>query len=244
MIDIHTHILPGIDDGSTSLEESIIMASMAVKSGVDTVVVTPHGWNGNTNIEKYWAAYRQLEIALSDNNIPLKLVSGMEILLTEGVLDAIENKNLLSINDTKYLLVEFNFEEEAWVAEYYLQMLQEAGYNPIVAHPERYRFMHRNPELAYEWVRQDYVLQANKDSILGRFGSRCQRLAVEFLNHNLIQVVASDTHGIERRTPRMNGVQALLENEFSPIYANMLLEENPKRIIHGEEVITFAPRPF
>ena len=104
--------------------------------------------------------------------------------------------------------------------------------------------MQRDPSLAYYWVQQDYILQANKDSILGRFGSSCQKLAVELLNHNLIQVVASDTHGIRRRTPRMDGIQALLKNEFSPLCADMFLNENPRRIIQGEEVYTFPPRLF
>lgn len=244
MIDLHTHILPGIDDGAPSLEESLVMADMAVSSGVNTIVATSHGCSNNVNTQRYWDAYQQLKDALEERHIPLKLISGMEIFLTEDALKAIENKSLLSINNTKYLLVEFDFEEEAWVAEYYLQMLKEAGYHPIIAHPERYHFMQRDPSLAYYWVQQDYVLQANKDSILGRFGTGCQRLVIELLNHNLIQVVASDAHGIRRRTPRMNGIEALLRNEFSPLYANMFLNENPERIIQGEEVYTFPPRLF
>ena len=244
MIDLHTHILPGIDDGSSSLEESLIMAQMAVKSGVNTIVATAHSYSKDAVLVKYWEAYHELKRALEENHIPLRLLPGMEILLTDGVVEAVKNKELLSINDTRYLLVEFNFEEEAWVAEYYLQVLQEAGYYPIVAHPERYFFMQRNPELAYEWVKQDYILQVNKDSILGRFGSKCQRLAIELLYHNLVQIVASDAHGVKRRTTRMDGIRALLEGEFSISCAKLLLKENPKRIIQGEEVFTFAPRPF
>lgn len=244
MIDLHTHILPGVDDGSPSIDESLVMADMAVNSGVDTIVATSHGCSNNINIQRYWNAYQQLKDALEKRHIPLKLIAGMEIFLTEDVLEAIKSKSLLSINNTKYLLVEFDFEEEAWVAEYYLQILKEAGYHPIIAHPEWYHFMQRDPSLAYYWVQQDYILQANKDSILGRFGSNCQKLAVELLNHNLIQVVASDTHGIRRRTPRMDGIQALLKNEFSPLCADMFLNENPRRIIQGEEVYTFPPRLF
>lgn len=244
MIDLHTHILPDVDDGSSSLENSLIMADMAVKSGVRMIAATSHGCSMHVNLEKYWDAYRQLKNALREEKNPLQLVLGMEIFMTEDALAMIQKKELLSINDTKYLLVEFDFEEEAWVAEYYLQTLQEAGYNPIIAHPERYYFMQRNPSLAYDWVCQDYILQANKDSILGRFGSRCQRVAVELLQHNLIQIVASDAHGIRKRTTRMNGIYALLENEFSPLYANMLLKENPERIIQGKEVYTLPPRRF
>ena len=101
MIDLHTHILPGVDDGSPSIDESLVMADMAVNSGVDTIVATSHGCSNNINIQRYWNAYQQLKDALEKRHIPLKLIAGMEIFLTEDVLEAIKSKSLLSINNTK-----------------------------------------------------------------------------------------------------------------------------------------------
>lgn len=244
MIDIHTHILPGIDDGAETIEDSIEMAKMAVDSGTQAVVATSHGNTGAYTIEQYHAAYQMLSRELSRQDISLTLYPGMEIFMDHNVEQMLSDGSLLTLNETSYVLVEFDFEEELWMVNDYLQMLHEAGYIPVIAHAERYAFVQRHPEEVYKWVMQGSVIQVNKGSLLGAYGKKEKEMALSLLAHNLIHVVASDAHSPKQRTPKMGNIVRFLENAVSPKYGELLLNENPRRIISGEEAAGFPPKPY
>ena len=174
MIDIHTHILPGIDDGASSLEEAYEMALMAVRSGVKGVVATPHsnqrGNLGDNERRKQETAFLELEQILLRERVPLKLYRGMEIWSSIDMTEKIESGKLITLNQTPYTLVEFGFEEEPWWIEAIMDEMKGAGLIPIIAHPERYYCVQEDPELLYGWRMQGALAQMNKGSILGRFG--------------------------------------------------------------------------
>lgn len=246
MIDIHTHILPGIDDGSGNLEESLEMCRIASSGGTRGIAATSHGNLGSDPLtaEAYKNAYRLLKQELLKAEIPVRLYSGMEIFMTADAVDKLQNGELLTLNETRYVLIEFDFQEEPWMAEEYLHMLEDAGYLPVVAHVERYYFIQRSPEIIYDWVRHGYVIQVNKGSLLGAFGKKEQDTAISLLEHNLIHVVASDAHGILRRTPDMTNIFRFLGAAAGNKYRNLILNENPARILSGEEIFSFPPRPY
>ena len=160
MIDLHTHVLPGIDDGSQSMDMSLEMLSLATESGVDTLVTTPH-----CNIPGEYENYVDDELAqlwdiLNEEKerleIPIRLCKGMEIYATPELPELLQEKRLWTLNDTSYFLVEFAFDEDPDFCWFILRACVELGYQPIIAHPERYFFVQGDPELAFEWCTAAY----------------------------------------------------------------------------------------
>ena len=247
MIDIHIHIIPGVDDGSRNLEMSLAMARMAYETGVDHMIVTPHSYPGiydNYAGERLEAKYRSLKEAVKAQRIPLNLYRGMEIYGTEDTVSLLKEHKLWTLNHTKYILIEFGFHEDPDFVNTILKDCKEAGYDPVVAHPARYSFVQQDPQLVYDWVQKGYGIQLNKGSILGSNGRRCQECAVSLLRHGLVHCVASDAHRMGWREPDMDRVTDELENRFGEEYTYMLVEENPGRILDGRRLVGYDPIPY
>lgn len=240
MIDIHCHIIPGFDDGSSCIEDSLEMAALACDSGVTDIVCTPHVRCGEddpmTVAKSIKNLYNGLVSAVDSAEIPIRLIPGAEILLLPDTPSFIERHLLPSIADGDYMLVEFPFDAPP---EYILSLLKKterAGYRPIVAHPERYSASRRNPWLLPELCDRGYVLQVNKGSILGAFGSRIRATALEMLDHGMCHLIASDAHSPTARTPNMSKLIEFLDGRYDPEYIEMLLDINPLRIIESKEI--------
>lgn len=240
MVDIHCHILPRFDDGSSSLEESLAMARMAVESGTTDIVATPH-FPGQTaslrRISRLLERYEELSDALKREGIPLTLYPGAEILCMAETVDLASRKLLPTIGDTDYFLTEFYFDEDYRYMDEMLAALSAAGYIPVVAHPERYEAIQHDPIVLDRWFRRGYVLQLNKGSALGAFGSRVQKTTAAILDAGLAHVIASDAHSARHRTPHMGPLRDWLDHHLDPGYARILLEENPGRLIRGETMV-------
>lgn len=242
MIDLHCHILPELDDGSQSLQESLEMARMAVESGVIAVAATPHCADGGA--EEVFRAWKLLHMALKESGIPLKLLPGMEIYGTENTLRLLQEGKLFTLNGSRYPLVEFSFHSDGERETRILRSLCEAGLRPVVAHPERYSYVQHNPELLNLWHRMGCLLQVNRGSLLGRFGSHPYEMAYTLVERNFVAVVSSDAHSPHMRTPWMEDVQQLLIREFSPVTARILLEENPSKILKDAPITPVVPEWF
>lgn len=242
MIDLHIHILPGMDDGSQSMEESLEMAQIAVESGVTDMAVTPHSYADEYFFKKsYRSVFDSFKRQLKENGIDLNIYPGMEILAFSGMTEYLNAGALKTINGTKYVLVEFTFDSSAEKIDEYIRELISSGYRPVVAHVERYIAVQKNILLAYDLHAEGCVLQMNKGSIVGRFGRHAMRTAWDLLNARLINIVASDAHSYEYRTPDMRETEEILETEFSPEFKDILLYKNPKRILYGKGILRFEP---
>ena len=248
MIDIHSHILPGIDDGAQSMDDSLEMLVMAADSGVRTIVTTPH-CNIPNSFENY--ASFELEGLFEDlkreselERIPIELKRGMEIFATEDLPQLLQRRLAWTLNDTDYFLVEFGFEEDPDFCDYILDKCSTLGYKPIIAHPERYVFVQDEPEIAYEWCTRGYGLQMNKGSILGRFGEQVEDTANALLEHGLIACIGSDAHGVFQRTTHMAEIYEFLCEFYGEQYAKLLLSVNPSRILNGKRMLGIAPISF
>lgn len=237
MVDIHSHILPGLDDGAETLEVAVQMAEAAVASEIYHIAATSHGNIYPYTLEEYRKSFERLQGALIERKIPLKLYSGMEIFLNEDVFDRLNNGELLSLNKTDYLLVEVDFEE--WTANVirWIQKLQNLGYRIVLAHPERYIFLQRDPELAYYLEEQGCVLQLNAGSITGDFGKNCEVLAWQFLEDGIAGTVATDAHDRRYRSPDIRRTLSLLGQELGAAETKLLLSENPSRILKGYDIL-------
>lgn len=240
MVDVHCHILPGVDDGAENLEESLEMAGIAADCGVTDLVATPHFQGDGQDaklLEMFYRRFRLLEETLKEERIPLRLHLGAEILCTVDTIRLAQDRELPTISDTDYVLCEFFFDAPFDYMDEILEGIAEAGYLPVVAHPERYGAIQRDPRRVAHWFRKGYVIQVNKGSILGSFGSRVQEAARWLLEAGFVHVIASDAHSSRRRTTDLSRLRSWLLEHYSGEYVNMLLEENPRRLTRGEDMM-------
>ena len=251
MIDIHAHILPGVDDGSPSMESSLEMARLAVESGVQAIIATPHcnlpeELSGSRGLitEEVRQHADELAHALAREQIALRICPGMEIFGTPDTAQRLRDGALCTLAASRYPLIEFPFTDYAEEATETLESVLHLGLRPIVAHPERYRYTQLEPQLLNLWVDMGCLLQVNRGSLLGRFGEREEALAHGLVSRGFAAFVASDAHTPYVRTPWMRDVQALLTNEYSAGTACALLEENPARVLKDQEIELSEPDWF
>lgn len=246
MIDLHTHILPGVDDGSECLEESLEMAELALEGGTGTLVVTPHsnqtGRFENYHSELLMEQFRKLEEAVKKRNLPLKLYRGMEIYASWDVAEKIADGRLIGLGSSDYYLVEFPFDMEADDMGDILESFLNLGKIPLIAHPERYACIQHNPGIVYEWMRIGCLSQINKGSLFGRFGNRAAKAAEILMDFQLVTCIASDAHSSVMRTPYLGDIREAVAEQYGQEYAQRLLFENPKAIL-GNDEITFEGSP-
>ena len=248
MIDLHTHVLPGIEDGSENMDMSLDMLSLAEESGVTTLVTTPHcnipGEYENYLDDDLIALWDKLNEEKERAGIQLELCRGMEIFATEELPELLEEGRVWTLNGTDYFLMEFAFDENPDFCWEVLSQCAELGYRPIIAHPERYYFLQDDPQLAYEFCVEGYGLQVNKGSLLGRFGPAPRQTAELLMDHGLVACIASDAHRPYRRSTYMGEIRNFLLAEYGENCMHLLLEENPLRILRGEELLGIEPIPF
>lgn len=241
MIDIHCHILPDIDDGADSMEEALDMARMAAMSGVTDIIATPH-FRGDPDylgaVPHIKNRYDLLSEELNRWDIPVRLHLGAEILCTPQTAKLAAMHKLPTLGDTRYVLTEFHFDESFTFMDSCLRQIASWGYDPVVAHPERYDAVYRSPLKVKEWVQRGYVLQMNKGSILGALGARAERGAHELLELGFVHLFASDAHSRYQRTPHMESLHRWVEEYCDPLCAHIFLEENPRRVLEGRPMAT------
>ena len=248
MIDIHTHILPHVDDGAESWSDSLTMAQMALRSGVETLVATPHcgmpGQDVEGAKELLMQQYARLQESLTQAEVPLNVCMGMEIFGTEDTARLLERGRLITLNQTRYPLIEFPFTQYARQATAILEEVLSLGYRPVVAHPERYLYVQTDPTLLNVWADMGCLLQVNRGSLLGRFGRTAEELSWAMVERGFVFAVASDAHSPDVRTTWMKDVRDLLENEYSVQAARLLLRERPAQLLRDKEIVMPEPNWF
>ena len=235
MIDIHCHILPMSDDGSDSMDTSLLMARMAADSGVEKIIATPH-CNTPRAVEKNFRdaplAMRFVELIrrVRDAGIPVEILPGAEVLCMPNTPELLRKRQLVTLARTDYLLVEFFFDESIDYMDKMLSALAAEGVHPVIAHPERYSAVQHMPGVVERWFNTGYIIQLNKGSIMGRLGRGAEKTAGLILSRGLAHVIASDAHDTLVRTPGLSSLRNYVEDKFGFDYAQVLLEENPARI--------------
>lgn len=240
MIDVHLHILPGVDDGSRDIDESLAMADLAARSGVTTLVATPHS-NQMGRFESFCSpalteAFDQLEDQLEKAKIPVRLLRGMEIYASEDMGRKIRHGRLTGLAGSHYYLVEVPFgAPPSWI-EARLQEIQAEGMIPLIAHAERYYCVQDDPVLVYNWLSEGCRIQVNKGSLFGRFGRLAERTAHTLMENDLISCIASDAHRPDVRTPWMKDIRDYLIRHAGDHYAQQMLQSNPEKIINNQTI--------
>lgn len=240
MVDIHCHILPNFDDGAAVLDESLEMARMASRSGVTDLAATSHfagTFEGLERLPLMRQRYTELMLAIRKADIPLRLHPGAEILCTPQTPELARMGKLPTLGSGNYVLTEFYFDESFDFMDTMLADIAAEGYRVVVAHPERYGAVQHDPHLMHRWARLGYVLQVNKGSVLGAFGSGAKHTARILLENGLVHLFASDAHSYHSRTPHMSQIRQWAEEHCDERYAQILLQRNPRRILEGRPIV-------
>ena len=247
MIDIHSHILPGIDDGAQDLDEAVKMARDAASDGIDIVVATPHIRDG---IEARDSTKRQEAISilnrrLAAEGIPLDILDGAEAFIDLDLPERVRDGSIPTLGKTgKYVLIELPFLEIPPYAGEVVFRVLSYGFIPIIAHPERNAQVARDPNEFYKLARQGAMGQANAGSLTGRFGPEARKTALRLLANNMVQVIGSDAHSPEGRPCRLQEAVRAAAEVVGEDLARKMVTTVPELILAGREIEWEEPRPF
>lgn len=248
MIDLHCHILPGIDDGARTVDESLTMAMLAADDGVETVVATPHS-PGSVASREYSAdlireQVAALNAALREQGVPLSVLPGTEVAFDADVPQQLRNGQLLTYAGTRTVLLELATNTIPSSFEMGLFAIQAAGFRVLLAHPERIVEVQQNPNLLLPLIERGVLAQVTGEALNGRQGERMQYIATTLLTHGMIHVIASDAHGASGRRPPLlafaRDAAAALVGEAA---AQALVRDTPAAILAGRSVVLAPPRP-
>lgn len=238
MIDIHCHILPGIDDGSRSQEESLAMAGKALNDGIHTIVATPHTFDGIylNSIQEVISSVAILQNTLTENHIDLRLCTGADVHLSLNMLEKIESGDAGTINNArKYILIEIPSHTIPSGIKDEIFSLKLNGITPIITHPERHPIIQHDIDILYELVSMGTLCQVTAMSITGDFGGLVMQCAAMLLRHRLVHVIASDAHSSNRRPPILSrAVEVAAEIMGSYEEAESMVTKMPASILAGD----------
>lgn len=240
MIDLHCHIVPGVDDGAATMDESHMMAQMAIDSGVTAIAATPHfnlgGHVGPADSDSIYQSMVGLYKSFKEEHVDLKLYTGMEVFVSPEVPKLIKERKLLTLGGSHYLLVEFAFGESSYFADEMLKKIVREGLVPVIAHPERYEFIQEDEKHLFDWVNAGYILQVNKGSVLGSFGRAASKVAHWCLGEGCVHLIGSDAHSPYRRTTSMAEAYEYISEYNSPDIAEFLFTGNPSAILADKPI--------
>ncbi|MCM3693168.1 tyrosine-protein phosphatase [Neobacillus niacini] len=244
MIDIHCHILNGIDDGAKSINDSIEMAKEAAREGIHTIIATPHLNNQYDNRKKnILTSVEELNNVLSQEKVNIKILPGQEPRIYGEILEDFERDEIQTLNDTQYLFIEFPSNHVPRYAEKLLFDIQVKGLTPIVVHPERNSELIERPELLYKFVEKGALTQLTASSLTGYFGKKIKEFSIQLIESNLTHFVASDAHNIVNRSFKMGEAFDFIESKFGMDYV-YLFSENAELLVEGKNIIKEIPEPI
>jgi protein-tyrosine phosphatase len=239
MVDIHAHILPGLDDGPETLHESIEMLHQAQTDGIQAIVATPHTLNGlYTNTpEMITNGIDNFCTEIKKHNIYINVYPGMEIHICDDLHTRIDNKSLISINNSRYVLIELPAPIIPPQFKEVIFQLKLNGYYPILAHPERNFAVQKNPNIIYDFIEWGVLIQLTAASVTGFFGSRIKKLCKKMLQNRLVHFLASDAHSVDNRPPILSEAHHECEKVLNDQKeALALIESNPKLVIENKPI--------
>jgi protein-tyrosine phosphatase len=246
VIDLHAHILPGVDDGPASLEESVELARAAVDAGTRVLAATSHvSHMFPTDPQVFPERLAAVREALADAGVPLEVVAGGELAPTRVPDLDDEALRALSLGGGPYLLFECPFSPHADNLEPLIYDLQHRGWRILLAHPERSGAFHRSPGRLARLVAEGALVQVTAGALAGQFGQTARRFSVEALREGLVHVLASDAHDPVDRPPGLTAGLAAVERDLPGIgsHAEWLTEEVPAAILAGDELPARPPLP-
>ncbi|QED49209.1 tyrosine-protein phosphatase [Cytobacillus dafuensis] len=243
MIDIHCHILPGVDDGAKDLIESIGMAKHAFSKGITTIFATPHHkteWHNN-EANSILEKVNILNMNLKRKKIPVNILPGQEPRIYGELLKDYKAGKIMTLNNQhKYLLIELPDSHVPSYAEQLLFNIQLEGIIPIIVHPERNDQIRENPNILHELVKNGAVTQITASNLIGQNGKQLKNFSLQLIFHNLTHFIASDSHRLSRNSFKLNEAFEVINEELGSDYVNLFLE-NTRVLLDGKGMYREEP---
>lgn len=246
MIDIHCHILPEVDDGSKSLEESIEMAKIAQYEGIKKIVNTSH-YHHDFKFKKgieLKNVLNDFNEKLKDQNIDIEVVLGNELFYTEDLIGKLEELDFYSLNDSRYVLIEFspsNFPKNLTDIVYEMKLRK---YIPILAHVERYPKIQENPNIIYDCINEGALIQINASSLIGKNGSEAEKTSNILMDNSMVHFIATDAHSSTKRRPLLKEAYNYVEDKYGKDISKKLFIENQECVLNNEDVYILTPDKY
>ncbi|WP_342560326.1 CpsB/CapC family capsule biosynthesis tyrosine phosphatase [Psychrobacillus sp. FSL W7-1457] len=242
MVDIHAHILPGVDDGPTSMVESLGLLHQAEKEGITDIVVTPHAYHPQYNVMKDLVVekYNNVKEELAKLDLQINLHLGQEIRIGDSIVEQIKEGKALTLANSKYVLLEL---PSSNVPNYTIAIIQELlsmGKVPVIAHPERNKAIAEKPSRLLKLITHGAISQITAGSLAGHFGKSIQKTSMQLIDCNLIHTYGSDVHSRKTRPFLFDAGLCYLEKHKRQDTVDIFLENNA-RIIENKEVIILEP---
>ena len=233
VVDLHNHSLFGVDDGATDLPKALEMLNLSINEGIEEIILTPHYRDPehSASKQKVLEKIKELEDAIKHENMAIKIYAGHEILYINDSVELIRQGKILTLADSRYVLIEFlPYAEYRYIKNALYEILTE-GYYPILAHIERCECLVREPGLAEELYQMGVLLQVNSSTILGENGRTQKKFINNLLKQQRIHFVATDAHSTGSRSPLIKKCATKLYKHFPREYVDNILSGNQKKVI-------------
>lgn len=237
--DVHCHILPGVDDGARDEETSLQMIDIAYEEGARIIVLTPHYEVASNRYEpqELNKIFVKLDKKMTEKYSDLRLYLGNEVLLAEGVLDCLRDNQIHTMNQTKYVLVEFNVRIAYHELYQLVKAITQARYRPIIAHVERYSCLTKHMTRIDELTELGVYLQMNAESVIGSIFDDKIRWCRKLMKEHKIQFLGSDAHDLEERAPHMRETVEWMYKKLDSDYVEEVIWNNPKRMLDNQYLV-------
>lgn len=238
MIDLHCHILPGIDDGAKTIDDSLDMARMAVKQGITHILCTPHHNNGKYDnpAKQVITNVASLQKELDLRSIPLMLFEGQEVRIGGDLMEQIQSEDILFTDlGNRYILIEFPTNDIPAYTEHLFFELLKAGHTPIIVHPERNSKFIQDPNKLVPFLEMGVLTQLTAPSYVGVFGKQIERTAKQMVAHNMVYMMASDAHNIKKRGFFMKKAYDAIGKDMGVEHVQAM-QQMAKDVLNGDEV--------
>lgn len=238
MIDIHTHIIPNIDDGSKSVEETFELIKEAEEAGFTDIILTPHyitNYYETPGSEvRFWT--ESLQNIINQKGIKVQLHSGMEIYIFEELGELLRSGQIITLANSNYVLIEFPMNTTMRNVEQILFIIRNMGYKVIIAHPERYKCIQDNAEYAMQLVEEGCLLQSNYGSIVDIYGKEAKKTVKQLLKMNLVSFLGTDTHKQGTIYSAMPQILKKLKKIITEEKLYEITTKNPKKILDNQDI--------
>ena len=234
MIDFHSHILPNIDDGSRNMEQTVEILKEAKNAGFNKIISTSHYMEEYYNIDE--KQRKKLIEEVKEQNQGIDLFLGSEIYVTGNIVELLKNQKASTINNSKYVLFELPLNTKEIIAKEVIYRLIENNYVPIIAHPERYKYVQENIEYIMELVGMGALLQSNYGSIIGMYGRKAESTVKKLLKEDSVQFLGSDVHREKQVYDKIPKILKKLNKIVSKEKIDELTIINPQKVLNNEEI--------
>lgn len=231
MIDIHTHLLFGVDDGPKTIEESVEMLKYAKEQGIDTIILTPHYRRGMFSFDKEQVLENFQKLQPYAKQIGIDLYLGTEFHVNGDIIEYLENGRCLALAEGSYVLTEYEYETEYSYIHKMTQKLMLHGYTPVIAHVERYGCLVSDIAKVETLKEMGAFIQVNADAILGKDNWRVKQFCKKLFKLGLVDIVASDSHGMKRRSCNMKKCKEYIVKKYGESVARKVTEKNPRKLL-------------